>query len=113
MEHLVELVDQVLMCLQDLEQHLNLFILQMDLYKEHQWEVFLLVVVEAELLEELLHLLHLVVMEDQVEVVTVVIHRVIQEIEMDIQEQLTLAVEVVEVLIFHQVQMQVETGDQV
>ena len=91
-----------------LVQHLNLFILQMDLYKEHQWEVFLLVVVEAELLEELLHLLHLVVMEDQVEVVTVVIHQVIQEIEMDIQEQLILAVEAVEVLIFHQVQMRVE-----
>ena len=106
MEHLVELVVQVLMCLQDLEQHLNLFILQMDLYKEYQWEVFLLVVAEVELQVQLP--LHLVAMEDQVEVVTVVIRQVIQGIEMDIQEQPTLVVAVEGLLIFHHLQIQVE-----
>ena len=111
MEHLVELVVQVLMYLQDLEQRLNLFILQTDLYKEYQQEVFLLVEEEVEHQVVVVHPLHLEAMEDQVEVVTVVIRQVIQETEMDIQEQPTLVVEVVEVLIFHQVQMQVETVD--
>ena len=108
MEHLVELVDQVLMCLQDLEQHLNLFILQTDLYKEYQQEVFLLVEEEVELQVVVVHPLHLEAMEDQVEVVTVVIRQVIQVIEMDIQERLTQAVVEEDPLIFHHPQMQVE-----
>ena len=66
-------------------QVLAVMVLQ-QVFQEHQQ--FILAVAEV---EQLLMGPLLLLLEDQVEVVTVVIHRVIQETEMDIQEPLILA----------------------